>query len=844
MTNYFQGKWAILDEQNNNYLSGDSNSIAALSHSITPSGTFILYANNPDPGFFGVFMGCVQLQGNMQYIGVGNCSNGFGTPGMCQLNANAADPSSALILAWGSAAPLLNFINATDSFGNEVGNGQGIGIVNWDGNAFFGFYTEGTDAWWAPAAVTVLSPGLYQMSEPGSFPNSDFSFVDLTGQDFSGGYEFQNCDFQQAILDQVNLSGANLSGANFSGASLNGTNFTGATLSSANFTGCDLTNVIYDATTVIASTQAAPGSFNSAKLPYTLINNNWEWLDLRNANIIGLPSPLSSSTDVLQATGAKLTGMNQGDFTGASLANAVLANSVLDGLDLSDANLGSVSLIEASLHGTNLSGATLVGANMSGAQLGALGFLFTLPLSVEPALNAGQVSALTSYFAQNGITLSSSTTLETLAADRVWELNDVGNQIIYDIRLETQSDGTQILNVYAPAAAASLVNAYLPNAVLTGANLYGVLANNIQFYGSGARIDGSAVVEEAQLNGANLSNVNFTQSQLLGTNLSGSYLFNAQFNGANLTPSANGIAANLSDANLQGANFTDAQLFGANLANAAVAINVPTHANPNEGGVYLFSLPYTGDTNTSLQYIEELTAAANMFSLNPNGDAPTLQKYVTALETNNIAVLKIPFLLQKPPINLSSSAQIQTIAGGSVWQITNGPGTYTLWTDADENGNTELYAAPSLTITQAAFQQNGITLRWQASVVVDTPNQQWLLDNDSENPLNFSTGYVNFLLIVNGTVLDVYGTALRIIRLGDNNQQEFDTETCNVTVLSVTNMNGSTICPNGATLSANQAESGETWDERWLRASALPKPPTCVPTEFNWCPANSTELQK
>src|SRR5262249_5870961 len=161
--------------------------------------------------------------------------------------------------------------------------------------------------------------------------------------------------------------------------------------------------------------------------------------------------------------------------------------------------------------------ATLVSVNMSGAQFGALGYLFTLPLSVEPALNAGQVSALVSYFTQNGVTLSSSATLDTLAASRVWELNDVGNRIIYTIRLQTQSGGAQILDVYEPAIAANLVNAYMPNAVLTGANLYGVLANNIQFYGSGALIDGSAVLEEAQLNGSNLSNVNFTQAQLLGT---------------------------------------------------------------------------------------------------------------------------------------------------------------------------------------------------------------------------------------------------------------------------------------------------------------------------------------
>ena len=413
----------------------------------------------------------------------------------------------------------------------------------------------------------------------------------------------------------------------------------------------------------------------------------------------------------------------------------------------------------------------------------------------------------------------------------MWELNDVGNNIVYTIRLES---GAQVLTVYAPTAAASLVNAYMPNAVLTGANLYNVLANGIQFYGSKAAIDGSAILEEAQLNNSNLSNLNLTQAQLMGTNLSGSYLFNAKFNKANLTPSAGGKAADLSDTNLQGADFTDAQLFAANLANAAVAINTPTKASPNQGGVYLFSLPNAGDKNSLQQYIAELNAAATQFSLNPNGDAATLQKYVTALETNDLKTLRVPFIPHH--IILSNNAQIQTIDVGDVWQIVDGQNSYTLWTDIDENGNTELYAAPSLTITRAGFQQNDIMLRWQASAAIDNAGQQWLLDNDSENPKNLSLGYVRFVIVLDGGALDVYGTALRIERLGDNNQLQIDTETCNVTLLNVTNMNGDTVCPNGAKLSTNQNTGGVQWDTKWLRASTPPKPPTCVPTDNSWCP--------
>ena len=160
------------------------------------------------------------------------------------------------------------------------------------------------------------------------------------------------------------------------------------------------------------------------------------------------------------------------------------------------------------------------------------------------------------------------------------------------------------------------------------------------------------------------------------------------------------------------------------------------------------------------------------------------------------------------------------------------------------NSDTELYAAPDLTNTRAAFGQRGITLRWQASAAIDKAGQQWLIDNDSENPQNFSTGYVSFILTLDGGVLDVYGSALRILRLGDGNQQEYDTETCNVTTLAVTYMDGNTICPNGIELSVNQSETAQNWDVKWLRASALPAPPTCVPTDYSWCPQTQTQADK
>jgi len=70
-----------------------------------------------------------------------------------------------------------------------------------------------------------------------------------------------------------------------------------------------------------------------------------------------------------------------------------------------------------------------------------------------------------------------------------------------------------------------------------------------------------------------------------------------------------------------------------------------------------------------------------------------------------------------------------------------------------------------------------------------------------------------------------------------------DTETCNLTAVAVTNMNSQTICPNGTALGVNQ-QGGEKWDQLWLHAATPPKPPTCVPTDYNWCQPSSVAMKK
>ena len=690
--------------------------------------------------------------------------------------------------------------------------------------------------------ITQITPSLESIQAKKNGDGLDLTGVDLTGGELND-VSLIGTDFSNSNLTNVKLAKCTLKKAQLNNCIMLRTDFSGSTLIGANLNHLDLTGAAianplphFYATLPPSSTDPRPTFFGS-KLNQSFLGNDWSGLDLSGATIEKLSSPLSSKANPLKLSNSILSGLNNNDLSDLKLLYAVFDNSVLDGVDLNGSDLTHASFIQASMHRTNLSNATLKNVDMTGAQLGSLGQLFTLPSGYEVHLNAGSAvdAALRDQFEHHGILLSATAALHIAEPGRVWQLNDLGNKIIYTVRLETQNDSTQVLRVYKPAVAASLVNAYMPDAILTGANLFGITASDIQFYGSNARLDGSAILEDAKFNNSNLSTVNFTQAQLRGANLSNCHLFNAKFNMANLTPSASGGGADLSNANLQGADFTDAQLYGANLANAAVAINVPTKVIQKQGGVYLFSLPYSGDTATLDQYTAELSAeAASFFSLSPGGDAAALQQYLTALKTNNLAPLKIAFIKHK--ITFSADAKIQVVETDSVWQIVDSTRSYTLWTDPNEKGDIELYAGQTLTITQAGFKHRNITLRWQASARVDTAGQQWLLDNDSENPKNFSTGYVRFIVKNNGKVLDVYGTALRILRLGDQGHQQYHTENCGTTVLSQANMDADTICPNGAKLSINQSRSGKPWDNLWLRAATPPKPPDCVPTDYNYCP--------
>lgn len=230
-------------------------------------------------------------------------------------------------------------------------------------------------------------------------------------------------------------------------------------------------------------------------------------------------------------------------------------------------------------------------------------------------------------------------------------------------------------------------------------------------------------------------------------------------------------------------------------------------------------------------YVKPSQTDTAVFSLNPTGDPTDYQKYLNALNTANIPVLQQGFAAQGYP--LSSGAQVQAIKQGIVWQVADLPISYTVWAGLDYNNNMELYVRSSLADVSKQFQQHQTPLRSQATVSTFTQGSGWNIDNDSADPQNFDVGYMKFVVLKNGNNLDVYGTAIHVQQLGANNQLVITNVQCKQTLLTTTNLNGDTICPNGEAVS--HQKSGTSFST-WMRAMAPPKPPSCVPTPNTYCP--------
>ncbi|WP_434417945.1 pentapeptide repeat-containing protein [Nannocystis pusilla] len=254
-------------------------------------------------------------------------------------------------------------------------------------------------------------------------PNTDFAGANFTGADLSGldltGARLAGATLAQTNLGGTDLRGADLTNAVITGATLTNTNLQGAILQGTQFVDCDLSSALFDAAPNFSrAAPAARTSFPGSTVPFAVIGNNWQYLDLTGATITGLPAAITgfvaddaifpvglglAGISLLQASlvnttmiraqlqaadlqGATMTGavLEQADLTGANLTLADLSNAIL----VSDPGGGPDMSTAAKLTGAFLIDATLAGAYCDGVDFSGCTFLTYTALDPSGSANA------------------------------------------------------------------------------------------------------------------------------------------------------------------------------------------------------------------------------------------------------------------------------------------------------------------------------------------------------------------------------------------------------------------------------------------------------------------------
>ena len=363
----------------------------------------------------------------------------------------------------------------------------------------------------------------------------DLSGVDLTDADLSGadldgmkmtGAVFKNTKFINAIFPGNSATKADFSGADVSGATFTRVNFNDANLADVTATGAKFDTqtqmTLQYADNVSESIKLAIRSGLSSLSKEALAERMRKRLpcpgcDLREVDLSKL-TKIEGELDDANFEGKNLSHIRTwiGSFKGAKFKNSNLAHS--DSADLTRADV---------------TGADFEGANLSNVRLGV----------VENAnLKAAQLDGATLYALNNseveGATLK--------AVKRFFAPPGISENGIADVSLKDMD-----------LSGINLSEVELTNVDLSGANLTGANLKNAQLIGvdlTGTNLS-TADLSGAKLQKLNLSGTNFSDAELEQTDLTGVIIDKTtRFEGATLT------GVNLSETQLTGFDFSEMNL--------------------------------------------------------------------------------------------------------------------------------------------------------------------------------------------------------------------------------------------------------------------------------------------
>ncbi len=371
-------------------------------------------------------------------------------------------------------------------------------------------------------------------------------FKDLSDLDFKG------CD-----LSQADLTGSLLVGANLSRGIFRSVIFFACDLRNANLEGADCSRADFRGAYVAGA---------------NLINANLKSADLREGTIMERDEDgvlaekarpgIAGKTHRTVFTGAKLTDTNMADV---QAINADFSDADLSGVIMSDGDFSHVSFRGANLSDADLTGSTIVNANMkSSVMAGAL-------LGHTEAAGANIHEALSEHAMGEKIETLQKDLPDLLKDHSEWvesagksgkRLDLSGIDLRHISRLKSYSL-TAIKAVGANFLNQDVSGIEMQSAVLDRADFRDCRLAHADLRGSSFK---SAVLTRANLSGANLSPLNFTNEDgkpwQQRVNLSGANLRYADLRNVNLSHAV------LTDADLSFADLTGANLDGADTAGA------------------------------------------------------------------------------------------------------------------------------------------------------------------------------------------------------------------------------------------------------------------------------------
>lgn len=644
------------------------------------------------------------------------------------------------------------------------------------------------------AALTVILP----VAIGGTAPASDICPNALhTGADYSN-QDLHDRNFSNQNLTGANFTGANLKGAVFKGANLSGADFSLAQFGTSptsrfttSFTQANLENACF------AGAIISTAEFEFANVPCTVFDNT----DISNARFG--PSIKASATSGPCRTSFQNTVMNcefipQWKDLAMNSSQVQGCADLLHDMDFSDSRMNRVVFSGLNLKNTRWTGSQLQGAYFINAELENAVFtganLKQSQFSQARAKNArfdSQAQLTGAHL--SGIDLSGA---------------DLTSAVLQG------ADGL-------PAADLSL--AFMRNAVLTSCEMTGVNMSHASFYGT-AKADG-ATLQQVDWTNANLGGANLSQGKMKGARLDASNLVNANLRGADLTPVSGYLASSLVRANLQGADFSGAKLVGANLSSAAVALDngVPLFAQKSAQGL-------VPDLDSGLLTAELATA----FSGHGYGLPPCENPRIVAVQPGGQWQILLSSAVGAGKYKQFALAKTAMGNKINVTGVKTGIGEPVLFTVSGNYADMLDKQLPPSDLLKD-FARNGYPLPpcSNPTVTVSQAGQKWSVKRIATSIDSAGLGYSAFTLMKNGTAIKCYGSEILVVQEDSQGQLSLAIFPVLKTGLSGDNFDDNTTCPNQSSYKANK-DAKITWEEM-MTAVNPPKPPDCIPSPFKWC---------